>query len=705
MAMQWGRKESIIWPPHSPIYTYGAIFLSLVATGLFLYLRFSFALTPLQQFYLPYYVRTAAVGAIHQTDKYQLLAVMDGKMHSRLALEEDVTEGTTPEPGGKHLPLQLSPKARAAGIRYLYRGPKVPYLNKPLNAYFQTAVYAGDSLWTIFRLPLPFGLAGLVLQLPFAIPRDIKRRKEMKYGRRLRGPERLTPKQFNKKVQGDGIGIKTDGMKDLLRIPAKAEAQHIQIIADTGAGKTTIILQMLRQMRGRGDSAIIYDPALEFTRRFYNAKRGDVILNPLDKRCPYWGPAEELRRSSEADAIAVSLFQPPQDKKGEFFIEIPQQIFAHLLRYGPTPQELIQWMSDPKEIDHRVAGTEVANYIDRAAGPQRVGVLASLSKVAKSLRLLPQKGAGNGEWTATEWAETRQGWIFITSLPAEREALRPLQSVWIDMLVLRLLNEPKAGQKRVWFVLDELASLQRLPQFHTALTENRKSNNPIIMGFQGKAQLEVIYGHLAEVMLSQPSTSIYLKTKEPKAGEWVSQGIGKVEIERMKETRFDGSRSGKNFTLDRQIEPVVLESEISGLPDLHAFMKYENYVTGFSFPYLDIEGDATAFDARELPDDKLTYDPKNVRGATATPGAPKASPFADLSKPLEEKTQQAVDGNPPFPTQAHSPNGAAAKKPNRAPANHPEQQTGLPFREEIPDPGQLLKEVNSDQAPGIHIGG
>ena len=90
--------------------------------------------------------------------------------------------------------------------------------------------------------------------------------------------------------------------------------------------------------------------------------------------------------------------------------------------------------------------------------------------------------------------------------PAEREALRPLQSLWIDLLVMRLLNEPKPDQKRVWFVLDELASLQRLPQLHTAITENRKSNNPIILGFQGKAQLEVIYGHLAEVMLSQPAT-------------------------------------------------------------------------------------------------------------------------------------------------------------------------------------------------------
>jgi hypothetical protein len=213
------------------------------------------------------------------------------------------------------------------------------------------------------------------------------------------------------------------------------------------------------------------------------------------------------------------------------------------------------------------------------------------------------------------------------------------------MLVLRLLNEPKPGQKRVWFVLDELASLQRLPQLATALTENRKSNNPIIMGFQGKAQLEVIYGHLAEVMLSQPSTSIYLKTKEPKAGEWVSQGIGKVEVERMKETRFDGSRSGRNFTLDRQIEPVVLESEISGLPDLHAFMKYGNFVTGFSFPYLDVlPTTSLAFEPRELENDRLIYDPKNLRGGASAAGMKDAggtanslrtSPFEDVEKPLE----------------------------------------------------------------------
>ncbi len=64
---------------------------------------------------------------------------------------------------------------------------------------------------------------------------------------------------------------------------------------------------------------------------------------------------------------------------------------------------------------------------------------------------------------------------------------------------------------------------------------------------KGKAQLEYLYGHLAEVMLSQPATSVWLTTKEPKAGQWVSEFIGKVEVERLRETHFDGTRAGRNF--------------------------------------------------------------------------------------------------------------------------------------------------------------
>ena len=49
MAMtKWGRKETIIWPPHSPIYTYGAVFMAVVLDRIFLYCRFTFGNSPLQ---------------------------------------------------------------------------------------------------------------------------------------------------------------------------------------------------------------------------------------------------------------------------------------------------------------------------------------------------------------------------------------------------------------------------------------------------------------------------------------------------------------------------------------------------------------------------------------------------------------------------------------------------------------------------------
>ncbi|MGD0445789.1 MAG: type IV secretion system DNA-binding domain-containing protein, partial [Edaphobacter sp.] len=616
---QWGRKETVIFPPHSPIYTYGAIFLSLVAAGLFVYLRFSFVLTPLQQFYLPYYLRTGIAGVMHKTDKYQLLAIADDKSHARIVTETDVTAGMTPEANGKHIPLQLSAAARAAGFRSLYRGPSIPYQNKLLNAYFQSAVYGGDSLWSIFKTPILFGVLALGLQLPFSIAKDIRRRKEMKYGRRLKGPFLVTPKGFNKAVQGDGIGIKTDDYDKMMRIPLRVEDQHIELMGDTGSGKTSLIMQVLRQVQSRGHSAIVYDPACEFVQRFYDPDRHDIILNPLDRRCPYWGPAEELRRKAEAKAIAASLYQPTTDKKGEFFIETPQKIFAHLLTFGPSPQELVQWMANPDEIDRRVQGTEMAMMIAKGAQQQRNGVLASLGLIADSLRMLPRKDQAKRAWSATEWAKERQGWIFITSQPSEREALRPLNSLWIDLLVLRLLNAPTENQRPVWFVLDELASLQRLPQLHTAITENRKSKNPLVLGFQGKAQLEVIYGHIAEVMLSQPATKIFLKTTEPKAAEWVSAAIGKVEIERMRETHFDGSRAGKNFSLDRQAEPLVMDSEISGLDPMHAFLKLGNHVARFSFSYSDLPKTQPAFEPRTLEDDELSFDPKTLQSRRAEP--------------------------------------------------------------------------------------
>ena len=139
--------------------------------------------------------------------------------------------------------------------------------------------------------------------------------------------------------------------------------------------------------------------------------------------------------------------------------------------------------------------------------------------------------------------------------------------------------------------------------------------------------MEDIYGRLAEVMLSQPATKIFMRTGEPKAAEWISESIGKVEIERSRETKFDGSRAGKNFTVDRQVEPLVMPSEIAGLEDRHAYLKLGNNVARFVFDFLDSPGETEEFVARKSEDDELAFDRRTL--APRRPGSPSVVPVDD----------------------------------------------------------------------------
>ena len=92
-VQHWGRKESIIWPPRGYIYTIGAFCVALMATALLMYVRFERGFTPLQKYYLPYYVRTELAAQLHPADAYQLLYIADRRALRRLALEDDVQPG------------------------------------------------------------------------------------------------------------------------------------------------------------------------------------------------------------------------------------------------------------------------------------------------------------------------------------------------------------------------------------------------------------------------------------------------------------------------------------------------------------------------------------------------------------------------------------------------------------------------------------
>jgi hypothetical protein len=87
-------------------------------------------------------------------------------------------------------------------------------------------------------------------------------------------------------------------------------------------------------------------------------------------------------------------------------------------------------------------------------------------------------------------------------------------------------------------------------------------------------------------MLSQPATKIFLKTTEPRAAKWVAQCIGDITIERLREgvtAAVHDWRDSMNYSMDRRIEPLVMDSQIAGLEPLAGYLKSDNHVVKIQF--------------------------------------------------------------------------------------------------------------------------
>ncbi len=674
---EWGRKQySKPWPSRSHVWTWGAFFLScLFFFGVFC-LDYWHGWTAAERLYLFDYLKSGARQKLPAAKaRYTLLEGVTAKGEPVLVTGDEIEAVKGAD--GK-LGYRLTDEGVKDGLTRLEWTAGV-FNDRGLHELMGSYVFQNQTLWDFMKRSTYWSLAFFALALFVTVPRDRARRMVWKHGRRLRGPELVTTSEFNTKL-GRSKGLMSylpDGVMFIneertwadklfrknasrwARIPREREAMHFLIVGDSGMGKSAAIRQMLAQIWERGEAAIVYDPAMEYLPQFYRESRGDVILNPLDARCPFWTPGDEVPHEAEALTLAASLF-PDQGRENRFFVEAPRKIFAHLLNLKPTPQELTSWMANADEIDKRVEGTELEAMIARGAANQRSGVLGSLNMVADAFKLLPSEAETKRRWSTVQWAAERKGWVFLTSKPTMRERMRPLISLWLDLLVLRLMNDGEMAGRKTWFVLDELASLQRLPQLMTAVTENRKSNNPMVLGFQGKAQVEALYGHVAEAMLSQPATKIFLKTSEPYASEWISKAIGEVEIERFRESRTVGRFPRNSESEQREItrEPLVMASEVGGLDPLHGYMKHGNLVLRMRFPYIEVQSNAEKFIERKMTPAAATParapQPVTVQGGGPGNGssgqpAPQRKPPKSVQKKQEQEQQPAaVNEQHPF---------------------------------------------------------
>jgi type IV secretory pathway TraG/TraD family ATPase VirD4 len=374
----------------------------------------------------------------------------------------------------------------------------------------------------------------------------------------------------------------------------------LNIFGATGRGKSTLIRELLYQLEARGETAVVHDPKREFFREFYNAERGDVVIDPRLEECPYWAMEDEAQDEPEATPWASSLF-PDQPRGNPFFFEVPRAIFAYLMsRYSAynAPEDpascasLGYWLAKgPTEILPRLKGTE--HYLSLNRGGQNVvemsdqsqGLFSTLGKLAKPLRMMPDSPAGRRRFSVKQWARKRKGWIFLSSEPVTQEAMMPLHSTIADMAILHTQAEVHDRElPRVWFVLDEVATMGPVSQLVSGSTKQRASGNPVILGFHDLAQMEFLYGEKrAQTITGQAYTVMTLGTGSEKEASHIERTIAHEEIDQMTENRpshLFGHRA-RNQSNQVRDTAVVTAAQIQALPRFTGYMLQEGRVIKF----------------------------------------------------------------------------------------------------------------------------
>ncbi len=227
-----------------------------------------------------------------------------------------------------------------------------------------------------------------------------------------------------------------------------------------------------------------------------------------------------------------------------------------------SKEQLKHWLG------HTSSARTFADDADRATG----SVLFMLAKEANLIQFLKVEDKGAEHFAFRDFIaglDKNPGakpWIFVPRKEDYFEAAKPLMACWLECAASAVLGLASSPERRIWFVLDELADLPRVENLARLLPEGRKFGAAIVLTFQALGQMRSRYGdNIAEAMLACCNTKLFLQIVDRETRQWASETIGECEIEMR--VASDTLPIGKEvprttITTQRQFRAAVLESEL-----------------------------------------------------------------------------------------------------------------------------------------------
>lgn len=400
--------------------------------------------------------------------------------------------------------------------------------------------------------------------------------------RRVRGAELVSRRQLSKLAQ------KTYRREDTqpwqlanVNWPKGGETLHTLITGSTGSGKTVAMLDLMDQIESRNGKAVIYDKMGSFVPYFYRPNR-DVILNPFDERSADWDIFAEARTQTDFETMAAALIPHFKDTNDPFWTSAARQLFAS----GATSMwktgehsvhalvDLLMRM-DLKDLAKRMEGTVAQAIVNPDAGKTALSVRTVLTTHLRPLSFLPPIRT---PFSIRQWVEQdRPGFLFLTSNAATHEARRAMIATQFELALVSLLSQPRSENRRLWFIIDELPTLHQIPSLASGLRESRQFGGALVLGTQVFSELRDIYGReSATTIAGNCNTRLMLNSPDMDTADWLSQNLGRIEVERTDENISYGAveiRDGVGLSRREQLQRLVLPSDIMRLEPLQGYVK------------------------------------------------------------------------------------------------------------------------------------
>jgi type IV secretory pathway TraG/TraD family ATPase VirD4 len=405
--------------------------------------------------------------------------------------------------------------------------------------------------------------------------------------RHIRGAKIITPEEFNE--QSKERDEELDLPLGSIRMPVNNENRQSLAIGKPGVGKSVLFKQTIPRLYERKEFGIMYDNKGEYYSSFFDPEN-DLLFNPLDQRSLGWNIFNELKNYPDVDAVAASLIPPSISNTDPFWNDAARGVFSGCLHYlfqndmrnnrhlwqilTAEPQELAQKLSITKggEAGYRYITQNVKN------SRQAESVLAVMMQYTKCFEYM----AGNeGGFSINDWLKGKRGFIYITNYEDIEETLRPILSLFVDLVGRKILSLPDDIDRRIFIFLDEFGSLQRLSTIGKLLTRGRSKGASVNVGIQDDGQLEKIYGAQTRKSYDNAFGNRFTFALTGETAEREAKyNIGEVEyreIERSLSMGPHDMRDGVNIGEQKKRDLLMLPSEIANLPDLTALVKLKNY--------------------------------------------------------------------------------------------------------------------------------